>query len=203
MWDFLRLFGNLNIPAVWKYGKVRCIILDDLKFTQRDSYEFIKTKYPDYRDALFGGVSRGLCADLNENDKLIIIGHSNQLGLRYARKTDDFLHYLKLWGLNRVGVMKFHCCNIGERDWLNILGGKMLRDGMSFSYISGPSSPGEKGHYYHNAKDRITYTPGKYKIIKGNIPRNFTGTRYVMKNGIQVFARDPNKPEQLRPFIYR
>ncbi|ANI82430.1 hypothetical protein [Kosakonia oryzae] len=200
MWDFLRLFGRRNIPAVWKQGKVRCIILDDLKYTQPDNYAFIRKKYPDYRDVLFGGVSRGLCADLNENDKLIIVSHSSEFGLRYALRTDDFLHYLKLWDLKRIGVLKFHCCNIGERDWLNILGAKMLRDGISFSYISGPCSPGKKGHYYHNIHEGLTYTPGKYKILKGNIPRDFTGTRYVRKNGIQVFPRDPNKPNLFRPF---
>lgn len=201
MWNLFRFYEALRIPARWKHGKVRCIILDDLKYTQPDSYAFIKKKYPDYRDAFFGGVSRGLCADLTENDKLIIVGHSSEFGMRYAFRTDDLLHYLKLWGLKRIGVMKFHCCNIGEKEWLNVLGSKMLRDGISFSYISGPSSSGEKGHYYHEKKLGLTYTPGDYKILKGNIPRNFAGTRYIMKNGIQVFPRAPNKPNLFRPVV--
>lgn len=42
MFDFLRRYGTTSIPAVWKYGKVRCIILDDLKYTEPDTYAFIK-----------------------------------------------------------------------------------------------------------------------------------------------------------------
>lgn len=201
MWDFLRRFSKANIPAVWKTGKIRCIILDDLKHAEPESYAFIKRKYPDCRDVSLGGLSEGLCADLTENDKLIIIGHATQYGLRYAKLTDDFLRYLKIWDLKRIGVLKFHCCNIGEREWLRVLGEKMLRDGISFSYLSGPSSPGQKGHYRHDLKHHVTYTPGDYKIIKGNIPRNFTGTRYVMKYGIQVVARPKNQPNKYNVVI--
>ncbi len=201
MLDFFRRFGTASVPAVWKYGKVRCIILDDLKYTEPDTYDFVKKKYPDYRDVLFGGVARGLCSDLTHNDKLIIVSHSTQFGLRYAKMTDDFIHYLKLWGLSSIGVLKFHCCNIGEREWLRVLGEKMLSHNISFSYISGPSSSGEKGHYTYDIKRGLSYTPGKYKIIKGNIPRDFQGTRYLMKNGIQVSPRAPHQANQYRTVI--
>lgn len=201
MFDFLRRYGTTSIPAVWKYGKVRCIILDDLKYTEPDTYAFIKKRYPDYRDILFGGFVRDFCADMGENDKLIIVSHSTEFGLRYAKMTDDFIYYLKLWGLKRIGVLKFHCCHIGEREWLRVLGEKMLRDGISFSYISGPSCSGDKGQYIYDLKYGTSYTPGKYKIIKGDIKRDFKGTRYVMKNGIQVAPRAKNQPNQYRTVI--
>ncbi|SEL91090.1 hypothetical protein SAMN04487787_13110 [Kosakonia sacchari] len=182
MWNYLRIFGAPKIPAEWKYGKVRCIILDSDKYTDKKAYAFLLKKYPDYRDAIFGGYVKGFCSELTENDKLIITGHGSRTGLIFAWQTDELIHYLKLWGLKRIGVLKFHTCNIGEREWLRELGEKMLKNGISFSYISGAAGTGKKGHYIYDLSTGLSYTPGGYKIIQGNIRRDFAGTRYVSKN---------------------
>ncbi|HDL7749445.1 TPA: hypothetical protein PXP51_001796 [Yersinia enterocolitica] len=182
------LAGSLFKVTSWKYGRVYVVTAFDFERSENRAYSnvqypYLKAMYPNIINLNLVGDSldcgffsgdikkRNSLLDVNSNDKLIIVGHSDQYG--YLEMSAERLAYiLKELNLRQVGVIKLHSCYIGKANWMLEFKNELKYQGINFSYLCGP-----KGLY--------CYTPKyarKYKVLAGNISKNFKGTRYTLDN---------------------
>ena len=180
----MKFFTSKESNAKWQHGRVSIIIAHDFKANKDCQYWYLKRTFPnaiylhDVIETLFmDGVSpfereKYSLQHLNENDKLIIVGHSNERGYE-DMPIYRLVKILKLLKLQRVGVIKLHSCLIAKGDWMLRFGNALISSGISFSYLSGP-----RGIYW--------YMPTRYArdycILAGNIKKSFNRTRYTPDN---------------------
>lgn len=176
----------MKMGKKWQYGKVLFANIDDADdwANNRTLYRDLRKYYKNYvgfsSDKHY--LDEGSLAELGLQDKLIIAGHGTEDGLVGFRNSPETLvRVLRRAGLKNVGIIKFHSCNIGVGDWLSRFRTSLSNSGVQFCYISGPESEGPSGYYSYTRFSRLffSYTSGGYKILKGNVRRDFPGTRYV------------------------
>lgn len=184
MEDLISFFGRVSGDAKWKHGKVRVVSAFDYEKECKTEYKYLKGKYPDMIDLYeVNDVLKGKkrmtrssnfydLSNMNNNDKLIIVGHSDEDGYQDF-SSEQLAHMLVSMRLKNIGVIKLHSCYIGKGKWMEAFKQALKRNAINFAYMSG-----SRGLYW--------YIPARgalnYKIISGNIRKDFKSTRYIFDN---------------------
>ncbi|ATF91073.1 Uncharacterised protein [Cedecea neteri] len=184
----------MRVGKKWSYGKTYLITLDRLdKLKDQKVLDNEQAAHYD-KHIHFDSMRASDLINVSINDKLIINVHGNKYGIGGGFEDNDLdrlVWKLKRSGLKQAGVIKFHSCNIGEGDWLSTFRKSLVKYGIKFSYLSGPSSKGIRGQYMIGYKVLgflySSFTLGKTKVVQGNVINNFKGIRYTQDN-IDVFA---------------
>ncbi|MEL4073480.1 hypothetical protein WKW50_25650 [Ochrobactrum sp. GPK 3] len=190
------LGATLTPRPYWPHGKVKAIFMYDFKnHNCHLEYSFLRTLYSDYIDIFNLSKNEDTLSNLEANDKLILIGHAGRggfLGQHYRGREMQatsqpayIVTKLHSLGLRNVGVIKFHACFTGNGNFLYDIRASLITSGINFSYLCGP-----KGNYNYypftkrfvsNKWKNIVSIPkirNQYKIIEGNVSKNFAGTHY-------------------------
>ncbi|MBC8954546.1 hypothetical protein [Xenorhabdus sp. PB62.4] len=181
-----------RIPLIksheWPFGKIEVVLAYDFKKCKPQEYSYLKSKYKDMLEL----VGRESASEeqryfynnfhylqwVTENDRVDIFAHSSEssLGSRY-NSPEDLANDLKRMSLRRVGVVKFQACYIGRGNWLEKARNVFISKGIDFAYMAGPTDR----VVWNNPS--IKYVQGDrrqaYKVVKGNIDKQFPGTRYT------------------------
>ncbi|MFV8810446.1 hypothetical protein ACNSPD_10325 [Yersinia enterocolitica] len=182
MKNIYTLAGSLFKTTSWKYGRIYVVMAYDFEGAADYQDSYLKGMYPNIINLFKVENTLGFAPSREElrhynlskvtlNDKLIIVGHSTEDGYDNM-SAKEIARILKKLKLRQVGVIKLHSCCIGKDDWMSEFKNEIKKQGIDYSYLSGP-----KGLYYYVPKY------GKeYKVFSGNISRNFKGTRYTLDN---------------------
>lgn len=118
---------------------------------------------------------------INRLDRLDIFAHGDEDGM-FSLTINELADYLSRNNLSEVGVIKFNVCRSGfDPDFLKLARAAFLGRNISFSWMDAPK---DNIHYYPPFKyiSNHIFINNKYRVIDGNIKREFPGTRYVFSN---------------------
>ncbi|MBE8595863.1 hypothetical protein [Xenorhabdus sp. BG5] len=175
-----------RIPLIksheWPFGKIEVVLAYDFKKRSPQEYSYLKSKYKDMLE-LVEPEQRYFYNNFHylqwvtENDRVDIFAHANENFLgRYT--PEDLADDLKKMSLHRVGVIKFQACYIGRGNWLERARSAFISAGIDFAYMAGPTDRVVWNNPF------IKYVNGDrhqaYKVVKGNIDKQFPGTRYTL-----------------------
>lgn len=171
----------------WPFGKIEIVFTSNFRTKAKENeFAYLSSRYVDFLELT------GRRADKDETryrynnfhylqsmtdcDRLDIIGHgsSERIGSFYPHELAETLAF---YSLHRVGVIKIQACYTGQGTWLEDFKNALLHHNISFAYIAAPM-----GAVVWN-KPFIKYVSfsgeNEYRVIKGNINKNFESTRYM------------------------
>ncbi|ATF91862.1 hypothetical protein CO704_07055 [Cedecea neteri] len=170
----------------WPFGKIEVVLAYNFKKRRPHEYAYLKSKYKDMLE-LVGRESESeekkyiynnfhYLQSVTENDRIDIFAHASEHMLGHY-SPEALADDLKKMSLRRVGVIKFQACYIGKGNWLERARDIFISKGISFAYMTGPTNRVVWNNPF------IKYVEGDrdqaYKVVKGNINKQFPGTRYT------------------------
>ncbi|MCG3461174.1 hypothetical protein L7G72_04750 [Xenorhabdus bovienii] len=179
-----------KIPLIksheWPFGKIEVVLAYNFKKRRPQEYIYLKSKYKDMLE-LVGRESASeerryiynnfhYLQSVTENDRVDIFAHGSEdiLGGYIPESLADDLRKMSL---HRVGVIKFQACYIGKGNWIERARDAFINKGIDFAYMTGPTDRVVWNNPF------IKYVRGDrdyaYKVVKGNIDKQFPGTRYT------------------------
>ncbi|MDC9605731.1 hypothetical protein WDV76_05630 [Xenorhabdus griffiniae] len=180
-----------RIPLIrsheWPFGKIEIVLAYNFKKRKPQEYIYLKSKYKDVLELVGRESEREeqkyiynnfhYLQSMTENDRLDIFAHASEYALGcYSPET--LASDLKKMSLHRVGVIKFQACYIGRGDWLEKARDAFIDAEINFAYMSAPTDRVIWNNPF------IKYVQGDrsqaYKVVKGNIDKQFPGTRYML-----------------------
>lgn len=169
--------------ARWPFGKIEVFFAYDFRRSNKAEYEYLTAYYPNHCSLYGNGTAEYFYQNFHffnsvrENDRLDIISHANEHGMGRECSAEKLASELHRYSLRKVGVIKFQGCELGKGLWLEKARDAFLEAGISFAYMAAPIG---RIHWLPPFKYANGERLGeRYRVIKGNIDRNFPGTRYT------------------------